>query len=518
MNKIFFITIFLLLNFLINAQKVPSTFSFDRNELRKVTADLSPSGNAVEYINFMDDDVWVGTSIGLSKSTDGGNTWENYEFGDEGISALGIKNDTVWVATWHPIESNGDIVPVGSGLHYSPDKGETWVDIPQPVDASDDSSIVYGINTLRALPLTVEEGNFSRDIGFMGNTIWIANFYGGLRKSIDNGETWEKVVLPPDYLDEIKPSDSLSFDVSPSTGALGFQQNLNHRFFSIRIVNDSTILVGTADGINLSTDGGVSWKKFNHQNQTNSISGNFILDINFDHSRNTIWATTWKAEGETEFYGLSSSLDFGENWQTFLPGENILDIGFTYNIDGTEADVLVAGDNGVFRSNDQGNSWVISPNVYDDNSSVRITTTKYRAVNSKLTPEGFNEIWFGSESGTSKFLETGSMWEGSWNVYLATPKQNGIAYPNPFSPSRNKLKIKYNFEGSSESVTIRILDFGMNLVKTLIQNADRTGDSDNIEYWNGRDEANNIVPNGVYFFRIDIGKKEPMYGKILVVR
>ena len=49
----------------------------------------------------MGTDVWIGTSVGLSKSTDEGETWENYKFGEEGISALGIKNDTVWVGTWH---------------------------------------------------------------------------------------------------------------------------------------------------------------------------------------------------------------------------------------------------------------------------------------------------------------------------------------------------------------------------------------------------------------------------------
>ncbi len=104
--------------------------------------------------------------LDLSKSTMVANTWTNYKFGEEGISALGIKNDTVWTATWHPIDADGQVVPVGSGLHYSADKGETWIDIPQPVDAENDSSIVYGINTLRALPLPVTEGNFTRDIGF----------------------------------------------------------------------------------------------------------------------------------------------------------------------------------------------------------------------------------------------------------------------------------------------------------------------------------------------------------------
>lgn len=107
-------------------------------------------------------------------------------------------------------------------------------------------------------------------------------FTAVLRKSNDLGKTWEKVVVPPDYLNSIKPTDTLNFTISPSSGALGFENNLNHRFFSLKAINDTTILVGTANGINLSTDGGISWKKFTHTNQDNSISGNFVLKLDYD--------------------------------------------------------------------------------------------------------------------------------------------------------------------------------------------------------------------------------------------
>ncbi|MDX1701869.1 MAG: FlgD immunoglobulin-like domain containing protein, partial [Melioribacteraceae bacterium] len=77
--------------------------------------------------------------------------------------------------------------------------------------------------------------------------------------------------------------------------------------------------------------------------------------------------------------------------------------------------------------------------------------------------------------------------------------------------------IKYNFSGSTKSVTIRIFDFGMNLVKTVIQNVNREGEREYIDNWNGRDENNSIVPNGVYFYRIDVGNDDPLYGKIMVL-
>ncbi|MCB0743586.1 MAG: hypothetical protein KDC67_06760 [Ignavibacteriae bacterium] len=522
MLKIFLSILLGLVSTNLFGQAIPNSIYLERNKLNKIAEDATPSGNAVEYIEFMGTDVWIATSIGLSKSTDAGETWTNYKFGDEGISALGINRDTVWVATWHPLENSDDVVPVGTGLHYSADKGETWIDIPQPVDAKNDSSIVYGINTLRALPLPVPEGNFTRDIEFMGNTVWIASFYGGLRKSSDVGKTWQKVVLPPDYLDSIAPTDTLNFTVSPSEGTLKFESNLNHRFFSLKSINDSTIFVGTANGINKSTDGGISWIKFNHQNQTNPISGNFVLKLDYDVSRNTIWAATWKAEGETEFYGLSSTPDFGDNWKTFLASENVHDVAFTKNANGNEDNILVATDKGVFRSADLGKTFTLAPQMQDENTNVILNSNKFRAVNAILDNSNINNIWFGSEGGTALLKETIGIWKGNWRVFLSSPAlesgSEAIAFPNPFKPGDEQINIKYSFNGDSKSITIRIFDFGMNLVKTIIQNANRIGGRENTENWNGRDENNNIVPNGVYFFRIDYGNDDQSYGKIMVLK
>ncbi|PID58696.1 MAG: hypothetical protein CR986_07480 [Ignavibacteriae bacterium] len=519
--------IILSLTFLANiyAQELPVSYKLGETQsLNKIAVDKTPVGNSVEYIEFMGDDVWIATSVGVSKTMDGGKTWSNYKFGNEGISALAIKNDTVWVATWHLLKDSDDNVPVGSGLHYSPDKGETWIDIEQPVDAFDDSSIVYGINTLRALPLTVNEGNFTRDIGFLDNSIWIANFYGGLRKTNDLGKTWEKVVLPPDNLDSIKPTDTLNFDVSPSKGTLNFQSNLNHRFFSLKVVNDSTIIIGTANGINISKDGGVSWKKTNHQNTNKSMSGNFVIDINYNHNTNTIWAATLKAEGASEFYGLSSSSDWGKTWETHLSGETVHDIGFSFDENGFEKDIFAATESGVFRSPDNGKTWLILPPIKDTETSVELLSDKFRAVNAKLNNVGNTEIWFGSENGgTAKLIEHGSIWEGEWSVFISSPElsteknESSIAFPNPFSPDSDNITIKTYFKGSAKSFTLRIFDFGMNLVRTVIQNVDRAGNKEYFDYWDGRDENNKIVPNGVYFYRIDLGNNKPIYGKIMVM-
>ncbi len=525
MRKIIQVFLIMLICSPLFGQQIPVTFDLTTHSRLSKISDLTPKSNSIEYIQIYKDTIWVGTGGGLSKSTDYGESWQTFEFGDEGISALGINNDTVWVATWHPFETEtGDIIPVGSGLHYSTDGGQNWTDIPQPVDAPDDSTEIYGINTLRALPITAEENNFTRDISFTKNTVWITSFAGGTRKSTDGGKTWRRVVLPPDYLDEIKPTDTLNFTLSPTTGALGFEENLNYRAFSVKAVNDSVIYVGTANGINKSTDGGISWKKFTHENQTEAISGNFIVSMNYDSTRNTLWAATWKALGEDEYWALSSTSDGGETWNTYLANERVHSIGFVYQRAGTElmsSSVLVGTENGLFRSLDFGNEWISAPQMIDGKTRSAITTKEFRAVESQLLSDETHYLWFGTTQGLVRFHETGSIWQGEWKVYIASsgeiPKEETFAFPNPFSPDDEILKIKYSTGGKDANVTIRIFDFDMNPVRTLIQNVNRSGDFEQLEYWNGRDDNGYIVPNGVYFYRIEFDNSETLYGKIMVM-
>jgi photosystem II stability/assembly factor-like uncharacterized protein len=269
------IILFAFVSLNILGQNLPKSFELDNAKLAK-TSDETPSSNTVERIVVNGNTVWFGTSRGLSKTTDGGNSFTNFynneAFGNESISAVGHYEGAIWAAKWHSEKISGSNVPTGGGLVYSLDDGENWIKIDQPVDDPGDSSIVYGINNIRALPVTVPQQNFIYQMAFTKNTIWIATFAGGLRKSTDMGQTWHRVVLPPDNLDSIKPSDKLNFSLQPQAGNFGKESYLNHRVFSIVAVDDDTLYVGTAGGINKSIDGGISWIKFNHTNQSKPIS------------------------------------------------------------------------------------------------------------------------------------------------------------------------------------------------------------------------------------------------------
>lgn len=523
-RKILFL-FFVFTSTVILAQELPLDFDLSKKSLSKIS-DATPASNTIERILFQGNTIWLATSKGLSKSTDNGNTWINYyktePFAEENVSAVAYGDGTIWAATWHFETKIGDEVPVGTGLRYSTDDGNTWTKIGQPVDNPDDSSIVYGINTLRALPVIVKEQNFIYDIELTNNTIWIASFAGGLRKSTDKGVTWQRVVLPPDNLNSIKPTDTLHFSLQPVAGSFGSEEHLNHRVFSIYAVDDDTIYVGTAGGINKSMDGGISWVKFNRTNQSNPISGNFILALDYNKYDKSIWAATWKAEGITEYWGVSSSNDGGQNWKTFLTDERVLDFGFEYyGTPGsyTHADIFAASQNGLYRSNNNGTTWIAAPEIIDDNTFVSLNTKHFRAVEVKQENDAAN-IWIGSLNGLARLTESYSLWEGSWKVYLASEQtasaNESYAFPNPFSPDEEGVNIKYSLNEPA-NVTIRILDFGMNLVRTVIQNVPKTGNSEQVEIWDGKDQNGKIVPNGVYFYRIDFGSGEPLFGKILVI-
>lgn len=523
------LVILVLLGFVSNlsAQSIPSYYGIE-NRLRK-TSDNTPASNTIDRILIQGkNNIWLGTSRGLSRSTDNGSSWTNYygskDFGNESVSAVGEGLGAIWAATWHYIEdASGNPIPKGTGLRYTLDNGTTWKEIKQPVDTNADTITTYGNNKLRTLPIPVGEGNFIYDIAFTKNTIWIVSYYGGLRKSTDMGVTWQRVVLPPDNLDAIKPTDVLNFEFSSSAGKLGYQNNLNHRAFSIVAAGDDTLYVGTANGINKTTDANAqypSWIKFNHTNQQKPVSGNFVLSLDRNEIDGTIWAGTWKAEGQTEYWGVSSSGNGGKTWETFLADEKVRDFGFRYYTNGV-TDVFAAAESGLYRSSNNGMTWIAAPKIVDSESKVEVRATLFLSVECNVLNSNTTEIWIGTNDGLVKAIETPtSSWFEKWKVYFASSgtvtTSESFAFPNPFNPKTDLLRVKYNLANSS-SVSLRVFDFGMNLVRTVLQNASHGANPEQVDYWDGKDDVGKIVPNGVYFYRLDVGDGTPLFGKILVM-
>lgn len=520
--KLKLMIIFLLvLSGMILGQLKPFTYKTENNSAEE---SVSIKSNTILNILARGDSVFLATNKGLSFSFNGGLSWNNTyrtnEFGSEGINAIDFHNGEIWATTAHNVTIEGESLPEGSGIRLSTDMGNTWQVIGQSVDDSGDSSMIYGVNMLRVLPVTVAINNISYDMAVTDNAVWTANFAGGLRKTSDKGVTWQRVVLPPDYLDYITPDSVYSFSLQPVSGGFGNESYLNHRVFSIAAVDKDTLYVGTAGGINKTTDGGKSWTKFNHTNQENPISGNFIVALDYNSFDGSIWAATWKAEGSDEFYAVSSSKDGGKTWQTYLAGIRAHGFAFMNKTNPNSTQVIAATDDGLFLSSPDFKEWTVPVSIYDEDKKFQVLDMQFYSAG--VPAVNSDKIWAGSSGdGLAEFTQTGSGWKGNWkSLFVSEPvksKDDAYAFPNPFAPDEESVRIKYLIPSAGSKVTIRILDFGMNLVRTVIQNSSKSGSTEQIDYWDGKDESGKVVPNGVYFFRIDTDEGDPQFGKVIVL-
>ena len=505
---------------------VPTTFSYEADST-KVYEGIG-SNSVTDIVQVNDSTFLFASGNGLSFSYDRGENiysflpnGETVSYGAvTGIASLG---DHIWVSTAYDTMilegSYYSEYPKGNGVSYSPDAGRTWQRFPQSIDTQADTIEAIFAGQIDALPITSAINNLTYDLAVQvteaGDTVlWSANFAGGTRKSFDNGETWQRVVLPPDRYDELNSETPLDFDLSPTSGALGYESNLNHRAFSLDIKGD-TVIVGTANGINISYDEGMTWKKYTAQNS--GISGNFVVDIDQDTDGNMYAVTLATQSSEDRGLAVShrnvNGLLF---WETQMQGTRL------YNVHaGKEGHLFAAGEEGFWYSVD-GWNWVDMGYVYDG-GQLLLTEKIYSVFEDEQ-----DTLWIGSADGVAMSGDLGLSWEIIRRV--STEYENDLdlsAYPNPFSPSRmNKIdgegyvRIFCNLPAPG-AVSIEIFDYSMTRVKNLVER--RFISNDHVEFiWNGKNGLNNLVANGVYFIRLqydwgDGDGKQVAWSKVIVL-
>jgi flagellar hook assembly protein FlgD len=515
--KLFVVLIIALSLSTVDAQFLKRTFRLDG----QATTQPQPSSNSVSQILISNGRVILATDEGINITTDGGKSFQT-NFGvnsptGASMSAIAVRGDTIVAASSSTTEISGTSYPVGDTLFVSTDNGVTWTDEPQNRDSLADSTVTFGVDTLKALPVTTDVNNITYSLVFHRDTLYSANFAGGLRRSADLGKHWERVVLPPDSLNYItEDSTDYTFQLSPVSGNITTENNLNHRVFSLYSDGDSVLYVGTAGGINKTTDNGYSWRKFNHQNSLEKISGNFVVSLAVQNSGTVhiIWGATVVAdvqEDPTEKSALSYSADGGATWNYILAGHFFHAMAFH---DSTV--VYGASDDGLFRTQDFGQSSQVITNVFDPITKQSILSQTFYAAASNG-----DSIWVSSGDGTAVGVDNGNGFVLSeWRVfkaYSSVAENATYFYPNPFSPHLDVGRIHYDVKNSSSQVTIRIFDFSMHIVRTLLQNAARgAGETD--ERWNGTSDRGGLVDNGVYFYSVSVDGGKPAWGKIMVIR
>ena len=494
---------------------------YDQEILRKSSRLL---GNSVTDIRInVLNTMWIGTGKGLNSTSDNGNTFEEYspdeiDIGLGGVSALAVSGNTIVVATAFDDPDVEESNATGSGISISTDNGATWLHISQPIDSADADFVTVFGDRIDALPIILAVDNVTFDAAVLNDsTIYITSFAGGARKSTDLGKTWKRIVLPPDFADSLTLTSDHNFDLSPVDNTkFNVLGNLNHRPFSVIAWGD-TVYIGTAGGINKSTDGGLSWYKYNGLN--NGITGSWAVAMH-RHSwkgEEVILAAT-RPSSPIEQTGVTFSNDGGNSWNSVLPGEKV------WNFASFDSVIYAAADSGLFKSIDGGFSWASFPPISDLTTGLPLYTSTFFSVRGAAD----GKLWGGTADGIIYTENNGA----DWTLLRATAPistSGGVksySYPNPFSPARHNtiggdghVRFHYSVDQSS-TVTIKIYDFSMTLVTEAVSDVPRfKREWDDV--WNGRNDFGDIVANGTYFYKIiinhDSGGSEVQWGKVMVI-
>ncbi len=452
-------------------------------------------GNGITDLLWSNGVLYAGTGFGLNITSDDGDSWQNLSpddyGGSGGISALSVSPDgVVWIATAFDTTIDGDDLQVGGGLRFLEPGSSEWMFIPQPVDARDDTA---GGKS----PTTTVVQNITFDIAAQDSLIWIASFGGGVRRSLDRGQTWEVVT-----------TDGLPFSAF---------DHLNHRGFSCVFDTSGNIWVGTVGGISKSADGGQTWERFTYTNQNQPISGNWVIGLFNNPYDNSIWATTLRSTEEDEFNAVSSTANGGLSWTIHLR-EELSDGTFPRYIAFFDSAVYVATEKGVYKTIDNGQNWFLMPPIRDRVSGEGIySSTFYSVATSPVAGSSNHRLWVGSLDGLAATANNGFDWTVFRSFVSTRERQDPkvYAYPNPFSPLHGDRPCRFQFDIEQPwPVTVEIYNFAMERVTTLRENYANGGDHAIV--WDGKDNNGRLVDNGVYFFRAKVGG-EVTWGKIAII-
>ena len=494
-----------------------------------LAADLRPApsvlGNSVSNLHAEGDTLWAGPF--LSFTDDGGETWFSADadslFGSRNrVASLDVEGEVVWAGL--SFTSEGE--PSAGGFLVSTDGGQTFayrfpqLDAPGADPAALDT-VRYGVSALPALKVIVPEQSPPFDIDYdpLTGDVWVAGWASGIRRSADGGRTWERVVLPPDGVEAIRPDEAYDFLVAPQRGGEGFN---NYLGFSVLVDEAGTVWAGTANGVNRSRPEDVfpggerAWTNFRFDGTPTSLTGNFVVSIEEQPlpERNAVWMGTLQAEDQAEQGGITVTRDGGETFEQVLLGVRVYDFAFE-----GERVYAAAREDGLLISDDGGRSWESVTRFTSPDDPDRILRPDADVAAVATTP---GAVWVGTLNGEGVFKSTDG--GGTWQRFRADvpldpetptpeiPEVETYAYPNPFSPAADRLvRIRYDAEAGAD-VEVRIFDFAMNLVRRLTGSERPGGEI----AWDGLDEGGLRVANGTYFYDVRAGG-EVAQGKILVL-
>lgn len=458
------------------------------------------------------------------------------------IFSMDVEGDVIWTGLGY-VDRDSDGEPqTAGGFAYSTDAGQTWTYRFPQLDAQNDDTIQFGISTLAALPVIVPQQSPPFDIDYdpASGDVWVAGWASGVRRSSDNGATWQRIVLPPDTTDRLDPQTPYDFEYAPIRG--GQQQN-GFLGFAILVDEAGTVWTGTAAGVSRSDTTDIdpatrdrAWRRFAANGTENSIAGNFVTSIEEQHvgdpafpvgsaenPRNPVWVIGWPADDPSEEFSLTAWLGDDENGDPiFAP--KLITSGRIYDTAFYGGRVYVAGRDGLYVSENGGDTWRTITTFLDAQNNVIPVDAESGVFSVAVVNDGSPSgvLWAGHGDGLMKSTNGGATWS-AFRVSVPTnpttpteavPTVDAYAYPNPFTPGVDgycRIRLDLTSDGTAN---LRIFDFGMRLVREL-ETPVRSGANELL--WDGLSDDGTRIANGTYFYVVDVGGSEAS-GKILVLR
>lgn len=358
-----------------------------------------PEGGIVWTINFLKSDpttIFLGTyGGGFYKTTSGGNTWNL-----KGSNVL-IRNYLGKSITAIKILENEIYIGSTLGLFKSKDFGEHWESIFEPPGCT-----ITAIAINQEQPDIIYISNYAAGGGDF-------TFYNGISKSADGGKSWTSINEGLTSL-QVYDCKMTSFDpdllyaatkrgiFKNTTGGSSEWQNISGNLPEIPITSiwlDTTdvniLYVGSHNGIYNTTDGGVSWTNLTGSNFKNRFIRLHALSV----KKNVIFAGTQR--------GLYKSTNHGKTWEEKNQNLENIDI---YSISIVDEQIIYLGTaDGVYKSINSGNNWIKKNQGMDEIGA--IYTIVSDPLNSEIIYAGTQFRSEGLNQGIYKSLNGGENWE-----------------------------------------------------------------------------------------------------------
>ena len=425
------------------------------------------------------------SSLNVFKSTDGGTTWSPTSgLNGRVVESFAVKGGFVYAGTFNVN---------GSGIFRSSDNGDTWQEVPSPIDSGDklfvsDNAIIVANSNFIWRSLTdgaswelVEQfalsgiGSFAR-VG----TKLLAAAFGGIYTSTDNGGSWTFSAFADGassfssdgntiYLGSsnkvFKSTDQGQSWTDVSTG-------LGKGDIRALLFDGTSVFAGTpndAAGIYRSSNGGTSWSPA-------------ALGLPASSNVRSLISFGSDVFAGMQFDGIYRSSDRGDNWAKVEPNNALLSQALVFEFC-SKGDALFAGaSNGIYKSTDGGATFQRMLNGFPANINVAVYSLTVSNTNilaatsvSISSTETLDAIFYSTDDG------------GNWHqailptnpVFISAVESDGspLAYAGVYTDSFSTTGLYKSTDGglnwvsrtTSLSVDIeRILANGNNVLASTL--------------------------------------------------